>query len=402
MATIRMKVKRLQWGRASQTLATFVLILGLVLAAGPTALVKAGEPTEHPTPVSPAFPDNAGTSRTIDSSNLPQQRATARLAAASPIDALQNGADRLVGLQNTDGGWDWPLDDGNPGNVSPRNTIGPIAMGLAQAYYQTGDAGHAASLTQAGVLLLSKTNNFSPSDGYLAAQLDQVFGGTTYRAHVTANFYGPLADGTYNRNGAGTLYDTAGYVNLIRTSRSGSQANMAAWDIGMGLVGAVMAGADTAAWVAGVKAEIDELDANDYYDVIGLAGALYGLAIAGETYAPTTGAHLGANNLMDLANNLVNYQIDGGGFAWNSGYVIPNDGNEAVQETAYAMLALDSVDRATFSSHISGAADYLLSVQLGSGGWENYVSYGENNEVTGEALWGIAVAYPQNWVGMCQ
>jgi len=401
MATIRMKVKRLQWGRASQTLATFVLILGLVLAAGPTALVKAGEPTEHPTPVSPAFPDNAGTSRTIDSSNLPQQRATARLAAASPIDALQNGADRLVGLQNTDGGWDWPLDDGNPGNVSPRNTIGPIAMGLAQAYYQTGDPDHLAALGDAGALLLSKTNNFSPSDGYLAVQLDQVFGGTAYRDHVTTNFYGPLAAGTYNRNGAGTLYDTAGYVNLIRTNRSGNYANLAAWDLGMGLVGAASAGASTTEWIDGVRAEIDELDSvspSGWFDVIGLAGAVYGLAFVNEDHDPQAGEHAAASSLADLAAVLASYQISNGGFAWNANYVIPNDDNEAVQETAYAMLALNEVDRAGYLTKIQGAADYLLSVQLTTNGWEGSARSGENNEVTGEALWGIAVAYPQNWV----
>ncbi|MBN1447220.1 MAG: T9SS type A sorting domain-containing protein, partial [Bacteroidetes bacterium] len=44
---------------------------------------------------------------------------------------------------------------------------------------------------------------------------------------------------------------------------------------------------------------------------------------------------------------------------------------------------------------IESAADYMVSVQLTTGGWENYVgsSSGENNEVTGEALWGIRVAY---------
>lgn len=166
----------------------------------------------------------------------------------------------------------------------------------------------------------------------------------------------------------------------------------------MGLVGAVMAGADTTYWVAGVKAEIDELDASGYYDVIGLAGALYGLAIAGVGYDPTTGAHQDASNLRELADILTSYQIGGGGFAWNSEYVILDDGNETIQETAYAMLALNSVDRATFGSQINGAADYLLSVQLGTGGWENFAGDGENNEITGEALWALAVAYPQDWV----
>ncbi len=41
--------------------------------------------------------------------------------------------------------------------------------------------------------------------------------------------------------------------------------------------------------------------------------------------------------------------------------------------------------------NILNAADYTLSVQMDTGGWqEGY----ENNEVTGEALWGISAAYP--------
>lgn len=32
--------------------------------------------------------------------------------------ALADGADRLVALQNNDGGWDWELDDGDPNTGS--------------------------------------------------------------------------------------------------------------------------------------------------------------------------------------------------------------------------------------------------------------------------------------------
>ncbi len=316
-------------------------------------------------------------------------------AVANAVDlptALQNGGDRLMALQNNDGGWDWPLDDGNPANVSPRNTIGPIAMGLAQAYLSSGDAGHDTGLTAAGSLLLTKTNNFSPSDGYLASQLDAIYGGTTYVDHVTTNFYDPLALGTYDRNGAGTLYTTADYVNLVRTNRANQGiANLAAWDVGMGLVGASAAGAGTADWIAGTKGEIDELDGAAYYDVIGLAGAIYGLAAVGETFDPTAGEHAAATGMSDLANTLASYQIAGGGFAWNSAWVIPNDSNETIQETAYAILALNEFDRAGYASNLIGAGAYTRSVQLGTGGWENYPGSGENNEITGEALWAIAV-----------
>src|SRR5512141_608753 len=109
----------------------------------------------------------------------------------------QAGADRLTALQNNDGGWDWPLDDGNPASVSPANTVGPIAQGLAMAYLHTGDAAHRAALQDAGAFLLAKTNNFSPSDGYLAATLDMTLGGTTYTHHLLTHYYGPLHNGTY-------------------------------------------------------------------------------------------------------------------------------------------------------------------------------------------------------------
>jgi hypothetical protein len=221
---------------------------------------------------------------------------------------------------------------------------------------------------------------------------------TTYSSHVKTNFYDQLAAGTYNRNGAGTLYDTASYINMIRTNRAAwGQANMAAWDIGMGLVGAAAIGAATSAWIAGAEAEINELDGNQYYDVIGLAGALYGLAYAQHDFDPTAGQHAAASNLADLAAILASYQINGGGFTWNRNYV--SSGNETNQETVYAILALNAFDAyahtTQYDGAIRGAADYLLSLQLGTGGWDNYSGdpNGENNELTGEALWAISTAY---------
>ncbi len=302
-------------------------------------------------------------------------------------DVFLDGADRLESLQNADGGWGWPLTGG-----SALNTIGPIGKGLARAQLHTLDAGHLAALGQVGAFLLAKTNNFSASDGYLAAQLDAILGGTAYVSHVNTYFYGPLEEGTYDRLGLGILYDTAEFVQRIRDNRTGSQANLAAWDIGMGLVGALAAGADLTAWIAGVEAEIDELDGDAYYDVIGLAGALYGLAAVGVAFDPTAGEHAAASSLADLAAILAGYQIAGGGFTWTSLQMAP--GNETNQETAYSILALNAANRTTYLDNIVGAGVYLMSVQLGTGGWDNYVGDpdGENNEITGEALWGIDAA----------
>ncbi len=320
----------------------------------------------------------------------------ALILTTAHANVFQDGGDRLAALQNNDGGWDWPLDDGDPASTSPTNTVGPIAMGLSKAYANTNDAAHLTALQNAGGLLLSKDGNFSPSDGYLAAELDSVFSVTTYTDYVKANFYDKLAAGTYERSSnPGTQYDTAGYVNSIRTARSGSQANMAAWDIGVGLYAASqIPGVSTTEWILGTKAEIDELDGANYYDVIGLAGAILGLASVDEDFDPSSGEHASASNINDLAGILASYQLSTGGFAWNSEYVVENDGNETIQETAYAVLALNELDPAVFNAEIVNANLYMMDVQLPTGGWENYLGSGENNEITGEALWAISVPEP--------
>ena len=349
---------------------------------------------DKPTPAAPFYDEaEAGL---INSGSTNPEKSDKSDVTMSVTDVLLDGGNRLVDLQNDDGGWDWPLDDGNSGNSSPKNTVGPIAMGLAHAYTYTMNTNQKATLSNAGAFLLAKTNNFSPSDGYLSYMLDLIFGGSIYKDHVINNFYTPLANGTYNKNGAGTLYNTNNYVNSIRTTRANQGiANLAAWDIGMGLVGAASCGADVTAWIAGVKAEINELDGAGYYDVIGLAGALYGLAFVGEEYDPTAGQHASASNLADLANILASYQINNGGFSWNMNYIIANDGNETIQETAYSVLALNELNRSLYYNNILGAAQYMQSVQLATGGWENYVGStpDENNEITGEALWAINVVY---------
>ncbi|MHC4742683.1 MAG: PEP-CTERM sorting domain-containing protein [Planctomycetota bacterium] len=302
---------------------------------------------------------------------------------------FQAGGDRLVQLQNIDGGWDAPLDDLDPTSGSSTKAIGPTAMGLAQAYRQTLDPVQLAALQSAGGFLLSKTDTFSPADGYLAVELDSIFAVTTYTDHIRDNFYDALSAGTYNRNGAGILYDTAAYINLIRSERSGAIANLAAWDLGTALYSAELIGEDTSLWIAGTKAEIEELDGDKWYDVLGLAGSILGLASVAEDFDPQAGEHADATSLTDLCEILAGYQIDGGGFAWNSGYLFSGGGNETVQETAYAILAMAALDAAAYAPSIDGAQSYLQTVQLPTGGWENHFADGENNQTTGEALWAI-------------
>ena len=110
-------------------------------------------------------------------------------------------------------------------------------------------------------------------------------------------------------------YTTAGLVTFLRDRRASQGIpNLSAWDLGMGLVSAASCGADTSEWIAGVKAEINELDGNLTLDVIGLAGAVYGLAFVHEDFDPTAGEHAAASSVNDLAAVLAGYQINNGGF----------------------------------------------------------------------------------------
>jgi nitrous oxidase accessory protein len=300
------------------------------------------------------------------------------------------GGRRLAEKQYTDGAWGWPLD----APPTYGNTIGPIAMGLAKAYRATGDPAMLTALGKAATYLQSKIV-FSPSDGYLAAELDSVLGGSTNVTYVKTNFYDKLVAGTYRGSGGSGPFTTASYVAAVRAGRTGNSANLAAWDVGMGLVGAKACGASTAEWIAGTEAEVNELNGANYYDVIGLAGALYGLKTAGVDFDPSAGEHSAADNLADLAAILAGYQIlPSGGFSWNMYWVIPNDGDEAVQETAYAMLALDAMGG--YSTQVAEAAQYLMGVQLTTGGMKNYTYVGststENNEVSAEGYWGLSLA----------
>ncbi len=381
------------------TLLIFTIMLA-VSALMPTGVGHA----QTAKPPAPAVP--------FDSTPSAAQPRTGVQALGMPsllTNTFQSGGDRLTTLQNSDGGWGWPLT-----GASALNTLSPIAMGLGKAYDHTGDADHLAALQKAGALLLTKDGNFSPSDGYLAAELDAKFGVTTYTDYVKAHFYDLLAAGTYQRLGSScygcpdsTLYDTARYVDLIRSSRTAQGiGNLGAWDVGMGLVGAEMIGVDSAdlnIWIAGTEAALNQVDGTQYYDVIGLSGGLYGLALAGAEFDPTSGQYASAWNLDGLGAILESYQLSTGGFTWNSQYQNEGEGNETNQETAYAVLALNALNRQEFLPSIVWGGDYLDSVQLGTGGWDDFPGdpSGENNELTGEALWALHAAFPVGDVWVC-
>jgi len=313
-------------------------------------------------------------------------------------DVFQVGEGRLAALQNKDGGWDWLLPDLNRNLSDAPNILAPTGMGLVAAYRVTGDPNYLAPLKKAGDYLLAKKPQYvTPEDGYFAVALDGIFGVTKYSDFVKKNFYEPLANGTYDYFGNGLfLMNTGTYVGVMRGAREhDGMANMAALDCGLGLYAAHLIGADTTVWIAATKQEINQLNAAGAYgayDVLGLAGAVLGLASVQEDVDPTTGPYAAAGSLADLANILAGYQLSTGGFGWSSLSLKEGAENETVQETAIAVLALNELDRNSYLDKITKAADFLKSVQLPTGGWENFFHQGECNLLTGEALWAIGAA----------
>jgi beta-lactam-binding protein with PASTA domain len=305
------------------------------------------------------------------------------------------GGHRLVELQNNDGGWDLPLDDEDPNGGSDCNVFALVATGLAEAYRhnrQMADANMLGALEKTKTFLLSKTDNFAATDGALAVELDDILGGTACVEHANSYFYEKLASGTYYDAGSGLIHDTGSYVQMVRDLRfDEGVGNLAAWDLGLGVYSAQVIGADTVEWVEGLKAEIDELDGSSSFTVLGLAGAVFGLASVGEDYDPWSGQHAAASSLSDLAAILAGYQLGTGGFSWHWLYM--REGiDETVQETVCGLMALNEYDKTEYLSNINDARLYLQGCQLATGGWENRIGSGENNQITGETLRAMGIA----------
>ena len=90
-----------------------LLSMALLLAFMPAGTVS-GQGMSPPGPATPDFESIS----TITARGLSSPGIISNTKSLPWADALQAGGDRLTTLQNLDGGWDWPLDDGNPHNAS--------------------------------------------------------------------------------------------------------------------------------------------------------------------------------------------------------------------------------------------------------------------------------------------
>jgi hypothetical protein len=309
------------------------------------------------------------------------------------VDPWQRGRDRLGQTQTLGGGWPWPLS----GPVSVDNTVGPISLGYAAAGDVLDDP---TDLTGAADFLLTKAS-FTGLDGLLAAELDARLGSEVYSDHVRTAFLDALAAGTYTHRDGYTATDTADYVaHIVSVRNSRGAGNLAAWDLSMHFLGALAVDhPDAEVWLAGVRDAVEALVIDDRetdgvahsaFDVLGLAGGVWALATAREDFDPAAGAYVDADSTEDLVAALVALQIpETGGWPWTANLAVSGGNHESVQATAYAMLAAETW-RPSGSLPLARGYAHLIDRQLPNGGWEDFVGSGENNEMSGEALWACA------------
>lgn len=223
---------------------------------------------------------------------------------------------------------------------------------------------------------------------------------STFATFVATELFDELAAGTYGPDD----FDTAGWIDSIEVGRSGAWINLRPWEFHTLIPTARALGSpgQDALFEQAVLDGLATLDNSDpnvvYSDVIGLAGAVRGLAFAARSTFPAISAPLdpgvdGIDTLAALTAYLAGLQNADGSWDWHSNLTAPGITDEDLQTTAYALLALLEVDALTAPSYVAAtqaARDWLVSQQLPNGGFPEWPGGDENTEVEGEALTAIA------------
>jgi hypothetical protein len=197
--------------------------------------------------------------------------------------------------------------------------------------------------------------------------------------------------------------DTAGWIASVQAARAGTWINLLPWEFHL-----LISTADTIGnpgqddlFRQALLDGLDTLDntspASVYSDIIGLAGAVRGLAQSDTSSfpaisSPNHGLIDGVSSLCVLANTLAMLQNADGSWYWHSdlsslgGATV---GDEDGQTTAYAVLALLEAQRAgcgPFGTQIADGRAWLWSMQDVDGGFLSYPGGTHNTEVEGEIL----------------
>lgn len=346
-------------------------------------------------------------------------------SGAVPVDGtgpgVQAAADHIIDQQCLDGGWGW---EHYACPVTANNITAPICLGLLRSWAMTGDTATLDAAVAGGdfdltYLYGNGEARFSAGTAYFLWALTQATGDTTYSDYAATEFFDELTAKTY---GPSDL-DTAGWIGAVQAARTGVWINLRPWEFPtIAYVSGIIGNADSTTppdvisqqdkFVEAVLDGLDTLDSTDastaYYDLIGLAGGIRGLALTGTTsFAPISSPNSaiidGIDDLCDLADVLAGLQNPDGSWYWHSDLSVyggPTESDKDTQVTAYAILALLAADDAgctplpggRYTDEINKGREWLDSMQDPDGGYPSYPGGTHNVEVEGEATDAVSVA----------
>ncbi len=364
------------------------LVLGVVLVMAPFG--EAAGPHPIARPLNGAFD--------LGVSSFAVERESLRIST----DHLVLGVEHILDQQCDNGGFGWPHADCS---VTYHSITGPILLGVLGTFNHTRDVVDLVGALNGGAFDLAyqfengeaRFPSFTPA---FMRFLASASGNTTFSDHASTGFFGALDAGTYGPNDL----DTAEWIAMVEAGRTGADVNLRSWEFHNLVETATILGqpGQDALFEQAILDGLNTLDNSDpahvYSDLIGAAGAVYGLASARRLSFPAISASLhtgvdGIDNLEDLAAYLASLQNSDGSWNWHSNLASPTTGDEDVQTTAYALLAFLEVDVLTAADYqpaTEAARDWILALQLSSGGFPEWPGGPENTEVEGEALTAVA------------
>jgi hypothetical protein len=290
---------------------------------------------------------------------------TALAAGNSRRAAVLSGADRVVELQRTDTGWEgtWYWYVGSTYNAT--NLTGVTALGLLEAYKDTKDEAYLNAAISAADFIMTHLGvgatgtphypRLTAPDVVFLYLLSEVTDDPQYETRANLEW-----------ENLKVSYPTAATLDtLFRTINRPST-----WDIAFFMEAAYLYGDNT--WADDAAAILADTEDTFYYgetwwyalNIAGSVRALVGCGYAGQYYG----------DFVTLLTNLIG--------------VIGEDGVDGwVQDTAYAVLALNSVGGAA-KKYANDLGRWLANQQQENGGWLE-AGY-EYPEVNGEAVRALA------------
>ena len=324
------------------------------------------------------------------------------VAAGSPDPvraAINAGADRLVSLQNGDGGWFFTVGDTNCGLgpfVSCPNTFGVTALGLTDSYQVTHDIDHLAAAARTADALIAKHGAAPACDGNPATSADRPF--TVDASFLTdishlgkvGRIVGPAAKKNYRDVAkawfACVMADfpsaAARADNRIDGRIAQGLSNLGAWDASLDVRAAMDVGEKAYALAEALQivAREGDWDVTDP-DCLGCEILSKGLFLAATHELQGNPVIRNARNAWKT--DLLESQLSNG--SWG----------DDTQTTAYVTMGLAATSQGNATkSAVSAAVAFLLSQQQSNGGF--FVGVGSTDEVTevdGEALQALAASH---------